>query len=571
MARRRDATVVTFVPNGLLRLVAAVGAACAMLLAPTAIAAVTASVDRSSIELNESFTLKVTVDTAIDAEPDVSALDEDFQVVTRSQLSNTTIVNGQISRSRTWTYVLMANREGRLVIPPVEVGNERSEPLTITVEPQRVAVPGEADIFVTAEVDYAETWVQAQVLYRVKVYRAVATRQPRLSEPDITGVDVLVEIAADERSYESLIDGKAYNVVERVYAIFPQASGRIAIAPARFEARVLADGRITGRKVFESGAIDIDARPIPAPPPEFPGAAWFPAKSVELTENWSREPDTLPAGEPITRHVTVTALGQLSTQIPVIEPVESDAVKVYPDKPELRVTAAAGGVLASRKDQYAIIGVEAGDVQLPALELPWWNIETEQWQVARLEGATLKILPSADALPQPVADAGQEAVRAETAQALVVHSNFWRRVSEALAVAWLFTLVAWWFTRRPAVRDRRERQPDPEPGYRQQEAHLKSARRAAERGDAAAARAAVLEWGRLQWRDDPPRSIGDVAARVSEPLSSELVRLNRVSYGPAHTSWDGGPLASALKSHRISESRSSPRRPAELPPLMPSA
>jgi hypothetical protein len=53
----------------------------------------------------------------------------------------------------------------------------------------------------------------------------------------------------------------------------------------------------------------------------------------------------------------VTALGQLSTQIPAIEPVESDTMKVYPDKPELRVTAAAGGVLASRKDQYAIIGV----------------------------------------------------------------------------------------------------------------------------------------------------------------------------------------------------------------------
>ena len=571
MAGRRDGTVVKLASTIMLRQLSVLGAVCLMLSAPPAVAAVTASVDRSSIELNESFTLKVTVDTAVDAEPDASALEEDFQLVTRSQLSNTTIVNGQISRSRTWTYVLMAKREGRLVIPPIEVGNERSDPLTITVEPQRVAVPGEADIFVTAEVDYAETWVQAQVLYRVKVYRAVATRQPRLSEPDISGVDVLVEIAADERSYESLIDGKAYNVVERVYAIFPQASGRIEIAPARFEARVLADGRITGRKVFESEAIDIDVRPIPAPPPEFPDATWFPAKSVELTENWSREPDTLPAGEPITRHVTVTALGQLSTQIPVIEPVESDTVKVYPDKPELRVTAAAGGVLASRKDQYAIIGVAAGDVQLPELELPWWNIETEQWQVARLQGATIRILPSADALPQPVVAAEEEAMRADAAQALVVHSNFWRRVSEALAVAWLITLAAWWFTRRPAGQGRRERQQDAEPGYKQQEAQLKLARRAAERGDAAATRAAVLEWGRLQWRRDPPRSIGDVVARVSEPLSTELANLNRVSYGPEHASWDGRRLAAALKSHRINEPRKTSGRPAELPPLMPSA
>lgn len=542
-----------------------------LLLPPAAVAAVTASVDRSNIELNESFTLKVIVDTAIDTEPDASALEKDFQVVTRSQLSNTTIINGQISRSRTWTYVLMAKREGRLVIPPVEVGNERSEPLTITVAPQRVAVPGEADIFVTAEVDYPETWVQAQVLYRVKVYRAVATRQPRLSEPDLSGVDVLVEIAADERSYESLIDGKAYNVVERVYALFPQASGEISIAPARFEARVLADGRITGRKVFESDAINIEVRPIPAPPPDFPGAAWFPAKSVELNENWSRAPDTLPAGEPITRHVTVTALGQLSTQIPVIAPVESDTVKVYPDKPELRVSAAAGGVLASRKDQYALIGVASGNVELPMLELPWWNIETEQWQVARLAPTTIRILPSADALPEPVAAAQEEAVRTEAANALVVHSNFWRRASEALAAAWLVTLVAWWYTRRTGPREKRALKQDAEPGYRHQEAHLKAARRAAERGDAAAARAAVLEWGRGQWRDEPPRSIGDVAGRVSEPLATELANLNRVSYGPGLVSWDGRALSRALRSQRINEPRARGGRQAELPPLMPSA
>jgi hypothetical protein len=98
-------------------------AACALLPGLAAQAAVIASLDRSNVELNESFTLKITVDTAIDTEPDASALEEDFYVGTRSQLSNTTIVNGQISRSRTWTNVLMAKLEGTLVIPKVSIGN----------------------------------------------------------------------------------------------------------------------------------------------------------------------------------------------------------------------------------------------------------------------------------------------------------------------------------------------------------------------------------------------------------------------------------------------------------------
>ncbi|HEX7719324.1 MAG TPA: BatD family protein, partial [Woeseiaceae bacterium] len=460
---------------------------------------VVASIDRDTIELNESFTLKVLVDTAIDREPDAAALNDDFEVLTRSELSNTTIINGQISRSRTWTYVLMAKREGELTIPPIAVGNERSQPLSIRVAAQRVAVPGEADIFLDAEVDFPETYVQAQVLYRLKVYRAVATRQPRLSEPEISGVDVLVEAAAEERSYEALINGKSYTVNERVYALFPQASGQINIAPARFEARVLADGRITGRKVFQSDAVTINIKPIPPPPPEFPDAVWFPAKSVELTENWSRDTDSLRAGEPITRHVTVTALGQLSTQIPIIEPIQSDAVKIYPDKPELRVTAAPGGLLAIRKDQYAIIGVEPGDVLLPDVELPWWNIEEGEWQVARLPATTIGIQPSADALPVPAAARAEQPVRmqSDVSGNTVIHSNFWRRVSEALAVAWLLTLVAWWVTRRPLA-SRQSVTSDPRPAHKEQTALLKEARRAAAGSNANAARSALLEWARLQ-------------------------------------------------------------------------
>ena len=49
----------------------------ALLTLGSAQASVIASVDRSDIELNESFTLKITVDTAIDTEPDATALDAD--------------------------------------------------------------------------------------------------------------------------------------------------------------------------------------------------------------------------------------------------------------------------------------------------------------------------------------------------------------------------------------------------------------------------------------------------------------------------------------------------------------
>lgn len=532
-------------------------------------AAVVASIDRADVELNESFTLKITVDTAIDVEPDASALEEDFYVGTRSQLSNTTIVNGQISRSRTWTYVLMARREGDLVIPPVRIGSEQSEPVPISVTPPSTTLPGEADIFVTTEVDHDESFVQAQVLYRVKVYRAVATRQPRLSEPSMDGVEVLLESAGEERSYESILNGKAYNVVERVYAVFPQESGNLSIAPARFEARVLRDGRITGRKIFESAPIEVKVDPIPPPPEGYPGAVWFPAREVTLTEDWSREPGRLPAGEPITRHIVISALGQLSTQIPVIEPTVSDAVKIYPDKPEFRDTAESSGIRAVRRDQYAMIGVTAGDVELPGVELPWYNIDAKEWQVASLPGSTLTILPSATepAPPEPVAAAEPPAEAASPVETEIVYVDFWRYVSVGLGGVWLMTIIAWWWSRRPAARE--PRAPEPPPIHKQQARFLRAARKAALDRNAAALKSNLLAWGRLEWPDDAPRSVGALARRVSLPLSTELEAMCRATYGAAESSWDGNAIAKSLRSFSVLADEAAPQAADMLPPLSP--
>ena len=541
----------------------------ALLTLGIAEASVIASVDRSDIELNESFTLKITVDTAIDTEPDASALDADFFVGTRSQLSNTTIVNGQISRSRTWTYILMAKREGNLEIPPVIIGTERSEPVPINVSAPSNALPGEADIFVTTEVDHNNSFVQAQLIYTVKVYRSVATRQPRLSEPDISGVEVLVEVAGEERSYESILNGKAYNVVERVYAIFPQESGQIAIAPARFEARVLRDGRITGRKIFESEAISVVVNPIPPPPDGNLDAVWFPARDVTLSEDWSRVPDRLPAGEPITRHITVTALGQLSTQIPVIDPAVAGKIKIYPDKPELRDTAAASGIRAVRKDQYAMIGIAAGDVELPELQLPWWNIDAGEWQVARLPGTSITILPSANAavVPPVVTELPAPQQDANVSGNLVIQSSFWRRVSEALAGVWLLTVITWWWSRRPV--DRMPKEPEPPPVYKQQSRILKVARKAAQAGDGPGIRSALLDWGRLEWPDNAPLNIGDLASRVAMPLSTQLEGLCRADYGPQKESFDGEALAKSLRTVSVLQEDKEERPTDSLPPLMP--
>ncbi len=536
----------------------------------TASAAVRAQVDRPSVDLNESFMLEIIVDTNTDSEPDLTVLEDEFYVGQVSQLSNTSIYNGEIRRSRTWTIALMPKKTGEQEIPPISVGNEKSAPVKITVKEPAKEPPGEADVFITSEIDQAEAYVQAQILYRIKVYRAVATRQPALREPTISGAEVLVELAGDEKSYEAILNGKAYNVVERVIALYPQQSGEIAISPALFEARVLRDGRITGRKVFQSDEHTVKVLPIPAPPDEFQDAVWLPARDVQLSEEWSRDPERINAGEPVTRRVTISALGQIETQIPAIAPLSVDGLNVYEDKPELSRRVEAGGIRGIRKDQYAVIGVNAGAIELPELEVPWWDIDAGTWRVARLPARTINVKAVDEpVIAEDVVEATTKSGAAETAAPQLMPDGFWLRVSQLLAAVWLLTVFAWWWSSRD--QNRAPRKPEPPPVYKRQAKFVKAARKAALAGDGAAVRSALIEWGRLQWPDDAPRSVGELAERVSAPLSDELRKLSMASYGPGGGEWDGAALAKSIRS--IAVARKDSRLDAEdpLPPLMPPA
>ena len=541
-----------------------------LLAAGAAHAAVVASVDRQRVEQNESFTLELRVDSNADLSPDLSVLEADFFIGQTSHLSNTSIINGKISRSRTWQVSLMARRAGELTIPPITVGTEQSNPVTITVSEPSRQPPGEADVYLTAEVDTTETYVQAQVLYTIKIYRAVATRQPALREPTFGGAEVLVEVAGDEQSYEAVINGRAYNVVERSFAIFPQESGEVSISPARFEARVLRNGRITGRKVFQSEAQTVTVNPIPAPPADYPNAAWLPARDVSLSDEWSREPDRLRAGEPISRTITISALGQLETQIPVSEPPEVDGVNIYPDRPALDRRFETGGIRGIRRDQYAMIANVAGDLELPAVELPWWDIDAGQWRVASLPARPVSVLPSPDAPPpepvvepEPVTD---EAPAVALEPGPSPQADFWKLVAQILAVVWLMTVIGWWWSTRP-TRDQKE--PAPVPLHKRQAVALKTARKAAVDGDGPGVKRALLEWARLEWPERSPRSLGEIATRVDAPLSEELERLSGASYGQGDRDWDGEALAKALKSFSIVHGRAADSRGDVLPPLMP--
>ncbi len=284
------------------------------------------------------------------------------------------------------------------------------------------------------------------------------------------------------------------------------------------------------------------------------------------------------AGEPATRIVTLSALGQIETQLPAVDAPEVDGLNIYADMPELSRSLETGGIRGVRKDQYAIIGVSGGQVVLPAVEVPWWNLETGEWQVATLPERTLTI--KGVEAPPPIQPPAEEVAPAEASETPAVATpeeavavvTFWQRATEILAILWLLTIAAWWWSSRSGPRRQRApREPQEPPVHKQQAQLLKAARKAASVSDAQGIRQALLDWGRLQWPADAPRSIGELASRVEAPLRNELERLSAASYGKASSEWDGTKLADALRSVTIVAEHSQVREREALPPLMPPA
>ncbi|MEM8981680.1 MAG: BatD family protein [Pseudomonadota bacterium] len=532
-----------------------------------AFATVVATIDRATIDANESFNLSIAMDNMSSVEPDIDALSDDFDVLGARESNNTRIFNGQISQQRLFTYQLMAKREGTLQIPPIRVGNESSKPMVITVRAPDTTDASGRDIFIEVAADRSTTWVQAEVVLTLRVYRAVVVRQATLREPTFDGVDVLIQPLGQDRLFSKQIDGRAYEVSERRYALYPQESGTLDIGEFVYQGRLWQGSRLSSHRLFRSEPLSITVEPIPPPPAQFPDADWLPASSVELSERWNPDSRTIVAGEPVTRELRLTAAGLMGAQLPPLGADTSDGVRVYPDQPELATTDADDGLVAARVERYAVIAKEAGSYTLPAVRVPWFDVDTGRWQVAELAAQSLNVEPAPNAAPNVAAAVppASDALDSRPPQTVL---RLWQAAVAALTLVWLATLLLWWLSRRrtATVQPRRKALAD-SAGQRRRLIH--AAQRAAGEQDFANTAARLREWAKLEFGDGP-WSLSALAERLDGQPRQAIDALNRVLYGPGGDI-DTAALAAAIgQLSRLGLTR--PVRPAAdsaLAPLSP--
>lgn len=517
-----------------------------------------ASVDRSRLIAGETLELTLEIEDVTQfGRPDLAPLQALFEVRDTRQVNSLKSLDGQTQANTRWIITLRPRQSGTFDIPVLQLGEARSQPVTLQVLPADAGnIARLAPVSIDASLDADSVYVQAQAVLTLRIYHSVSLYDDSSLSP-LSIAQARVEPLGESRTYEKLINGVRYGVIEMRYAIFAQQSGVLNIPALTFSATA-ADSqsptdpnapRSNKQVRVSSTALPLQVLPKPA---DYPAdQPWLPARSLVLEERWSPDPAQSPTqiGDSLTRSVIIKAEGLSSAQLPPLPVTEANGVRRYPDQPQLRDEVGERGLVGQREEREALVPTHSGTLELPSLEVVWWNTREQHLERTSLPARGLKIEDNPSLSAETPANASSQPDRPLWP---------WQLSTLVLALTTLLGFTLWWRARsRPAVLRAAQSGPSPR-------TLLDDLKRACQANDPQATRQALDAWARQQ-----PETLAEMAARFV-PLSDALDGLNGALYSESGQFWQGDELWRAIGTIPAAEqAQPSAGENGSLPPLYP--
>ncbi|HZQ61756.1 MAG TPA: BatD family protein [Casimicrobiaceae bacterium] len=537
---------------------------------------VRAWLDRNSMQLGETVTLNVEATGSVNAaEPDFSALRQDFDVGATQSSTSVNVINGQTSAKMLWAVALEPKREGSLTIPSIEVAGQHTQPLALTVLPAAPAGTAGGDVYIETTAEPPAPYVQQQVLLTVKLYFALNLSDGDLDDPH--GDGVVVRKLGQDANYSADVGGRRYHVVERHYALLPEKSGAITLPPIAFRGHAIDPGDINsffsrGRGVgARSQPITLDVRARPA---ASGNDVWLPARSVNLHADGIDANTKAKVGDPITLTLREKAQGLGFEQLPELKLPKIDGADIYPDKENTQNRDDGTWIYGERERKFAIVPNRPGELAIPPISLTWWDTAHDRAETALLPAQTIEVAAAPSQVTQPAAaippSPPQTAAPLTSAPANVyvdtAELRWWRSLALCALVLWALTLAAWivWL-----IRQRTRTSPRPAP-VRSGDTDVPDFNAACRRADWPGAARALLVGAR---RHRPGlRNLGELAREVADPEQTGAIRaLEAACYGSGAAPDLGQRLLAAFRGGPKFVIPTRGSSDAALPPLYPSA
>jgi hypothetical protein len=373
---------------------------------PDAAVQVAVSLSRDTIGLDEHTILAVEVsgeDQNLPA-PNMPTLPM-FEIYSQGRSSNVSIVNGQVTASVTYRFMLLPSKAGTYQIRNIAVVHKNrrynGNAVDVTVIDAGVAPTPELseratdskgnnrDYFMEAVVDNTKPFVNEQVTLTLKLHFAVQMYgSPELTEPTTTGF--WTEVLGNKAPYYQRINGRNYKVIERKYALFPTQTGKLTIGRAMITATVAGNRRARdafdlfgmfgrGEQVtIRSRPIEIQVQPLPEKgrPRDFTGTIgrFNVSASANRTE--------VEVNQPVSVTYRINGVGNIKS---VAEPSipESDDFRVYKASSSENITKLNDKIGGTKIFEEVFMPKKPGTLIIPAITFSFFNPDREKYEVAQ--------------------------------------------------------------------------------------------------------------------------------------------------------------------------------------------
>jgi oxygen tolerance protein BatD len=336
-----------------------------------------------------------------------------------NQSTSMQFINGSVSSSVSWSFVLQPKAEGKFTIGPatIDYGGKKLQTQPIAMEVakgsaqpaqqqgrQQAQQPGTADIdkqigdnlILRVTLDKSRVYQGEQITATYKIYTRVNISNYNLTKgSSLTGfwsedLDVPKQV---QLSTETL-NGKQYRVgILRRVALFPQRSGTLQIDPMEVVCAVQVQNRRRSNDIFDqffndpffgnaqtvnhkvrSEPVSINVLPLPSAnvPNGFNGAV-----GKYTVETWLDKRQTK-TNEPVTLKVKISGRGNLKLLEPPAVTVPPD-IERYDPKISDNIAHQGDEIAGSRTFEYLLLPRRAGELKIPSFSYAYFDIDKKAY------------------------------------------------------------------------------------------------------------------------------------------------------------------------------------------------
>jgi hypothetical protein len=407
----------------------------------------TAAVDKNPVAADEQFTLEFTITTTGASarnfkSPDLSK----FLVLSGpNQSTSMQIINGAVSSSQSFSYVVQAREVGKISIgaATIEVGGNqyKSNSIDLTVskgsgqnkqqqaqQKQDQTVDVGDNLFLRAVVDRSRVYQGEQITVTYKIYTRVRITNYSINKlPTMTGFwGEDLEVAQQVSLTNEVINGKQYQAgVLKKVALFPTQNGKLEINPMEVTCQVQVQQKRRSNDVFDqffndpffgmtqtanvtakSQPIKIDVLPLPQAnvPEAFHGAVGKFTLRGEINKRRSK------TNEPLTLKATVSGTGNVKIlEAPKLKlPTDFEQ---YDPKISENIQRGSGTINGSKTFEWLIVPRYPGEKKIPALEFTYFDINQKRYITLRTNEFNVLVEKGSAEAPQIASGLTKEDVK----------------------------------------------------------------------------------------------------------------------------------------------------------------